>query len=94
MKAIFRIPFEHESGLDFNGYVLPYDTGETVTVQRENEVGEIVPTEVPLIRGGFTIIENVEPNENGILEVEVEASEEVINQIKADNNYEFVRDIE
>jgi hypothetical protein len=93
-KAIFRVPFTSDDGLYFNGYILPYDTGEMVTVNRENDLGEIVPTEVPLIKGGYAIIENVEPNENGMLQVELESSEAVINQLKADENYEFVRDVE
>jgi|694.fasta_scaffold119635_2 hypothetical protein len=92
--AIFEIPFSCATGLDFNGYELPYDTGETVTVNRENEQGEIVPTEVPLIKGGYSILENVEPNLTDVpLRVSVEASQETIDAIKVDPDYIWVKDL-
>lgn len=94
-KAIFLVPFSSDSGLDFNGYELPYETGEVVTVNRENEAGEIVPTEVPLIKGGFSILDQVGAGlVSEMVQVEVEASQEVIEQLKNDENYEFVRDVE
>ena len=89
-KAIFKLPFNTSEGLDFNGYVLPYDTGETVPV-KDNDGNDIV---VPVMAGGFTILDNAPDTQTDIeLRVQIECSQEVMNQLKTDPNYTWIEQL-
>jgi hypothetical protein len=93
-KAIFEIPFTYGIGLDFNGYLpLAYDTGETITVQDIDENGVLFDKVVPLVKGGFTVLENIDVGDNQPQRVLVETSPEKIQLIKNDPNYVWVKDL-
>lgn len=95
MKALFELPVTTGEGVDFNGYLpLTYDTGLTLTVNLPNENGDVVPTEVPLYRGGHSIVDNVEPNlVDAPKHVVVECSAEKMAILKADANYHWIKDL-
>lgn len=90
-KAIFKAPFS-ENNLYLNGYILRYDTGETEVVNRPMG-GVITQVEVPVVKGGYCIGQFLEGEDEGKVRVQIETSEAVMSQIKADPNYIWIEDV-
>lgn len=85
MKAIFKVHFDNGLNLP---YEFAYDTGLVETVTVENEEGTF-SIEVPLIVGGYTIIENIDENTTEVL-VEIETSEDVFQQLLQDTSVTLI----